>query len=71
MVNNGERGIVTSMTPGKLHQPVVTLIQDPDGKSSTPPIAADLSDEAEEAAEKERIRIQDSLPDTARAHRSA
>lgn len=49
MVNNGERGIVTSMTPGKLHQPVVTLIQDPDGKSYTPPIAVDLSDEAEEA----------------------
>ncbi len=70
-VNNGERGIVTSMTPGKLHQPVVTLIQDPDGKSSPPPIAVDLSDEAEEAAEKESIRIQDSLPDTARAHRSA
>lgn len=70
-VNNGERGIVTSMTPGKLHQPVVTLIQDPDGKSSTPPIAVDLSDEAEEAAEKESIRIQDSLPDTAPAHRSA
>ncbi|MBW8065662.1 MAG: hypothetical protein FVQ04_07265 [Nitrospira sp.] len=81
MVNNGERGIVTSMTPGKLHQPVVTLIQDPDGKSYTPPIAVDLPDEAEEAAdqlivsildaEKESIRIQDSLPDTARAHRSA
>ncbi len=80
-VNNGEGGIVTSMTPGKLHQPVVTLIQDPDGKSSTPPIAVDLSDEAEEAADRsivrvldtemESIRIQDSLPDTARAHRSA
>ncbi len=70
MVNNGERGIVTSMTPGKLYQPVVTLIQDPDGTSSTPPIAVDLSDEAEEAAEKESIRIQDSLPDTAPAHRS-
>ncbi len=81
MVNNGERGIVTSMTPGKLYQPVVTLIQDPDGKSYTPPIAVDLSDEAEEAADrkivsildakKESIRIQDSLPDTAPAHRSA
>ena len=61
MVNNGERGIETSMTPGKLHQPAVTLIQDPDGKSYTPPIAVDLSDEAEEAGAQLWARQGESL----------
>lgn len=66
MVNNGERGIVTSMTPGKLHQPVVTLIQDPDGKSYTPPIAVDLSDEAEEAADRLIVSILDAEKESTR-----
>ncbi len=48
-VNNGERG------------PVVTLIQDPDRKAYTPPIAVDLSDEAEEAGAQLSARQGESL----------
>jgi putative nucleotidyltransferase with HDIG domain len=42
-LNTGERGIVTAVAPGKLHQPGLALFQDPTGQPYNPPILVDLS----------------------------
>jgi len=44
-LNTGERGIVTAITPGKAHKPVVSLIQSGDGEPYTPPVLVDLAQE--------------------------
>ncbi len=71
-LNTGERGIVTAIMHGKLHQPVVTLIQDTSGNPYRPPQTIDLSDESPGTAqrsiigifeaEEEGFRIEDYLP---------
>ncbi len=51
-LNTGDRGIVIHVTPGKLHTPVVLLIQDSEGRSYAPPIPLDLSVQGETAEPK-------------------
>jgi putative nucleotidyltransferase with HDIG domain len=42
-LNTGDRGIVVSVTPGKLHLPVILLIRDAAGNPYNPAIPLDLS----------------------------
>lgn len=42
-LNTGERGIVTQISPGQLHEPVVTLIWDAQGKRYSTPTCLDLA----------------------------
>jgi len=42
-LNTGEHGIVTAISPGKLHQPVLALFRGPTGETYSPPVLVDLS----------------------------
>lgn len=52
-----ERGVVTALTPGKLRQLVVTLIQDPGGTLYTPAVPIDLSEQSADSAERTIVRV--------------
>lgn len=70
-LDSGDRGIVTGITPGKLHQPVVLLVKDAEGRPYTPPVRVDLSAEKDGSsrrsivslldAEREDIRVEEYL----------
>ncbi len=70
-LNTGDRGIVINITPGKLHLPVVLLIQDSAGNPYVPPIPLDLAAQSGPGearsiatvldAEQEGIKIEDYL----------
>jgi HD-GYP domain-containing protein (c-di-GMP phosphodiesterase class II) len=71
VLSSGDRGIVTGITPGKLHQPVVLLVKDAEGHPYAPPIPLDLSAEKDGSsqqsivslldAEQEGIRVEEYL----------
>jgi putative nucleotidyltransferase with HDIG domain len=42
-LETGEHGIVTAITPGKLHQPVLAVFRGPNGETYSPPRILDLS----------------------------
>jgi putative nucleotidyltransferase with HDIG domain len=70
-LNTGDHGIVISVTPGKLHLPVVLLIKDREGQPYSPPIPLDLATQDENRepkfvetmlnAEQEGIRVENYL----------
>lgn len=70
-LNTGERGIVTSVTPGQLLKPVVLLIQDPERKIYPEPIPVNFSTQPESGAslnivdvldaEKEGVQVEEVL----------
>lgn len=70
-LNTGDRGIVVNVHPGKLHAPIVLLIQDREGRSYAPPIPVDLAAQEQSGsvrtietvlnAEREGIRVEDYL----------
>jgi HD-GYP domain-containing protein (c-di-GMP phosphodiesterase class II) len=72
-LNTGDRGVVINVTPGKLHLPIVLLVQDGDGRPYTPPIPLDLAAAPEGSegrsieqlldADKEGVRVEDYLQD--------
>jgi putative nucleotidyltransferase with HDIG domain len=46
-LDTGEHGLVTAITPGKLHQPVLALFHGPKGETYSPPHILDLSEHDE------------------------
>ena len=42
-LNTGEHGIVTAISPGKLHQPLLALFRGPNGELYSPPLVVDLA----------------------------
>lgn len=72
-LNTGERGIVTSVTPGDLLRPLVLLIQDPEHRAYQEPIPVNFSIPPTEGhhleivsvldADKEGVRVEEVLAD--------
>jgi len=72
-LNTGERGIVTSVTPGNLLQPMVLIIQDPDHRSYQEPIPVSFATPQKKDqhleivnvldAEQEGVKVEEVLAD--------
>lgn len=58
-LSSGDRAIVTGITPGKLHQPVVLLVKDAGGLPYTPPIPLNLSAETDGASQRSIVSLLD------------
>lgn len=44
-LNTGERAVVTALTPGKSHQPVVSILTDAAGRALSRPVTVNLADD--------------------------
>ncbi|MEK6802808.1 MAG: DUF3391 domain-containing protein [Nitrospirota bacterium] len=61
-LTTGERAIVSVINSGKLHQPIVTITQDPSGEPYIVPLVVDLANQDEQAPPREVRSVLGAIP---------
>ena len=61
-LNTKELAVVTALNAGRLHQPIVTITHDPDGREYQPPIVVDLAHQEDSTTPRAIESVLDSQP---------